>query len=83
MKNPNELLFFTKKNVFIFNYYDDTKDISVYYELDNQLDDQPKFGVFNNDQTKFIVTSSMDILYVDIPKRREIDLDDREEISAI
>jgi hypothetical protein len=31
--NPHELLFFTMREVFAFNYYDDTKDISVYYQL--------------------------------------------------
>jgi hypothetical protein len=71
------------EKIFAFNYYDDAKDISTYYKLENQLDDQPKFGVFNKDQTKFIVTSSLDILFVDIKKRQEIDLDDREEVSAI
>jgi len=30
-----------------------------------------------------IVTSSLDILFVDIKKNLEIDLDDREEVSAI
>lgn len=62
---------------------DEHKDIQSYYRFDNQLDDQPKFGVFNADQTKFIVTSSLDILFVDIKKNLEIDLDDREEVAAI
>ena len=39
--------------------------------------------MFNRDQTKFIVTSSQDILYVDIKEKLEIDLDEREEVSAI
>lgn len=81
--NPHELLFFTMKNIFIFNFYDDSKPISTYYDFLNPLDDQPKFGVFNEDQTKLIVTSSLDILFVDIKKNLEIDLDDREEVSAI
>lgn len=47
--NPHELLFFTMKNIFIFNFYDDSKPISTYYDFLNPLDDQPKFGVFNED----------------------------------
>ena len=39
--------------------------------------------MFNDDQTKFIVTSALDILYVDITTGHEIDLDEREDISAI
>ena len=47
------------------------------------MDANPKFGVFNKDQSKFIITSSEDILYVDIHKQIEIDLDEREEVSSI
>ena len=39
--------------------------------------------MFNHDQTVFIVTSNRDILYVDIKKEIEIDLDDKEGISSI
>jgi hypothetical protein len=69
--------------VFRFNYFDESKGIKILYTLENKLEDYPRFGVFNKDQTKFIVTSSMDILYVDIIKHLEIDLDDREHISSI
>jgi len=65
-KNSSELLFFTTSEVFSFDYLDESRERSTIYELDNKLDDQPKFGVFNDDQTKFIVTSSLDILYVDM-----------------
>ena len=39
--------------------------------------------MFSPDQSKFIVTSSSDILYVDMQTGLEIDLDEREEISNI
>lgn len=83
LKNPQDLLFFTKTEVFAFNYKDSKKNTRIVYELENALEDYPRFGVFNIDQTKFIVTSSMDILYVDMSKKLEIDLDDREEVSRI
>ena len=44
--NPHELLFFTQEKIFVFNFYDDFKPITTYYTFGNQLDDQPKFGVF-------------------------------------
>ena len=69
--------------VFRYNYYEERKGIKIFYTLENKLEDYPRFGVFNADQTKFIVTSSMDILYVDTTKHLEIDLDDRENISSI
>jgi hypothetical protein len=39
--------------------------------------------MFSIDQSKFIVTSCEDILYVDMITGLEIDLDEREEISKI
>jgi len=71
------------RDIFVYNFLEEHSDISSYYKFENTLDDQPKFGVFNEDQTKFIVTSSLDILFVDIKNKLEIDLDDREEVSAI
>lgn len=74
--DSNMLLFFTKTEVFEFDYLNEGRPRNCKYQLENKLDDQPKFGVFNSDQTKFIVTSSMDILYVDIERQIEIDIDD-------
>ena len=71
------------KTVFKFDYLLEADNITVMYELDNELEDIPKFGVFNADQTKFIVNSSQDVLYVDIRQKLEIDLDEREKISLI
>ena len=44
---------------------------------------QPNFGVFNDDFSKFIVTSDEDILYVDKIQKREIDLDEDLGITSI
>ena len=51
--------------------------------MENTLEDQPNFGVFNHDQTVFIVTSSADILYVDTKTGKEIDMDDAEKIGCL
>lgn len=69
--------------MFKWNYLDEEQLRETIYNLGNQLQDQPIFGVFSQDQTKFIVTSTMDILYVDMKKKLEIDFDDQEEISCI
>jgi hypothetical protein len=47
---------------------DEAKDRELYYRFDNALDANPKFGVFNHNQSQFIITSNEDILYVDINK---------------
>ena len=70
------MLFFTAEEVFKWNYLDEEQLRETIYNLKNQLQDQPIFGVFSQDQTKFIVTSAMDILYVDMKKKLEIDFDD-------
>ena len=69
--------------MFKWDYLDEAKEKEQIHKFDNRLDANPKFGVFNDDQSKFIITSSEDILYVDIHKQIEIDLDDREEVSSI
>jgi hypothetical protein len=81
--NSKELFFFTREQVFKWDYTDESKYKEVYYTFDNTLEALPKFGVFNTDQTKFIITSSEDILFVDTTKQLEIDLDHREDISSI
>ena len=81
--DSNQLLFFTAREVFRFDYTKAAEGRIKVYELENELEDQPKFGVFNADQTRFIVTSAMDILYVDMNIGFELDIDDQEEISSI
>ena len=43
----------------------------------------PNFGVFNNDQTKCLITSFKDLLFVNINTGLEVDIDDKEDISDI
>ena len=86
--SDNYLTFFSKEQVFRFNYLQEFEDqqslqIQVLYRIENQCDEDPSYGYFNTDQTKFILTSSQDCLYVDIEKKIEIDLDDREEVANI
>ena len=81
--DSNQLLFFTKSEVFRFDYTRESEGRTKVYELENELEDQPNFGVFNSDQTRFIVTSAMDILYVDMNIGFELDIDEQEEISSI
>lgn len=82
-KKTTELIFFTKTECFSFDYLDEAKDRDTLYAFENELNDQPKFGQFNKNQTKFIITSASDILYVDMKQKLEIDIDDREGISQI
>lgn len=65
-KNNEELIFFSKTDVFKINYNDDTKEKTYLYRMSNTLHDPPLYGVFSPDQRKFIVTSHHDILYVDM-----------------
>lgn len=51
--------------------------------MTNTLSDTPIFGIFNTEQTKFIVTSNEDLLYVDMRTSNEIDLDEQEEVSQL
>jgi len=68
LKNSCELLFFTREELYSIDYVDEAKDRVTVYSFENQLGATPKFGEFNKDQSKFIVTSAADVLYVDIKK---------------
>ena len=66
------------------DYMDETnKGPEVVYQIENALEDFPKFGVFDKMQRTFIVTSSKDILYVNMVEEIEVDIDDAEGISDI
>lgn len=65
-RKDTELLFFTKDELFSWNYLDVNSDRDVIYTSDNALDTMPTMGVFSEDQTKFIVTSFHEVLYVDM-----------------
>jgi len=80
-ENDNSILFFEAHRLFKYNYL--TEEVITVYEIQNKLEAQPNFGIFNHNQTKFIVTSSEDILYCDMKKSLEIDLDERENISSL
>jgi len=69
IKNNNELLFFTGKIVFKFHYNDESKDIQKIYDIQEKFDERPQIGVWNKTQTKFILTSEQNILYVDMEKQ--------------
>jgi hypothetical protein len=86
-KNTKELFFFSANELMKMNYSVEDTDMETVYKFDNPLGDIPNFGSFNDNQTKFIITSSQDVLYVDTkqsdPSKREIDFDDKEEIGEI
>ena len=65
------------------------------YTINNYMLDPPSFGVFNEDQTKCMIISANDILYIDLNRRCEIegtgefkmgyelDIDEQESIGDI
>lgn len=83
-QNSNELIFFTPRQVFTFNITeDDLKEQHVMYRFKNTLREEPSYGYFNCDQSKLIVTSESDCLYVDLKMGKEVDLDELLQVSSI
>jgi len=80
-KSNDHLIFFSNEEVFRYNYVSEEKQ--TIYTYKNPLEEQPTFGVFNEDQTKFMVTSDEDIIFVNIKTGREIDFDEREGLGNI
>ena len=82
-ENNEELFFFTATEIIKLKYtLDDDREETI-YTLKNYLVDPPNFGIFNMDQTKCIITSRADILFIDMLTKRELDIDDKEGISDI
>lgn len=69
--------------MFKFDYKSNQLNREFVYQIQNQCEDFPNFGYFNQSQNKFIITSSQDCLYVDTEKNIEIDLDEQEMIANI
>ena len=75
---------FSKEKMIAFNYYDESEEPRTLYNFKNPLEQVPKFAVFNNDKSKFVVVGDrFDILYVDSNKRIEVDIFEKEEIGNV
>jgi hypothetical protein len=51
--------------------------------MKNNLFDPPSMGIFNRDQTICMVTSINDVLYMDLSRGYELDIDEKEKIKDI
>ena len=63
--DSNKLIFFTKTEVFKYIYKNEQREKPL-YTYKKHLHEEPHFGIFNKDQTKFVVTTEQDVLYVDM-----------------
>jgi len=61
----------------IMQYNFMTNTIEYIHVFENYLNSQPIYVVFNEDQNILIVASFYDVLYIDIVKSVEIDIDNR------
>ena len=84
LQNQKDLLFFTDKTLFSWDYSGERKS-QVKYEFENDFTEQPIFGQFSKCQTKFILVSTYDAIFVDMHAKdkstQEVNLDKREDIS--
>lgn len=62
---------------------DEGKDRETLYTFKSPLDDIPKFGVFNHEQTCFVVTSAREVWFVNTKTKHEVDIGEREAVSDI
>ena len=66
-------------------YCEDDQERQTVYKFNNELLEPPKFGVFSQSQSQFIVTSEDDILFVDMTKSKnsEVDIDEQEGVQNV
>lgn len=86
--DSSEIIFGARDRIFAMKYNDDGYEPRVITYLENPLDSQVVDSiVFNEEQTKLIMVSDIDCMYIELPikgqKYKEIDIDDREHIKSI
>lgn len=79
----NELVFFSKEEVFSIDYMDEGKDRDILYTYKSSLGHKPKFGVFNQEQTCFVVNTAQQLWFVDIKANKEFDIGEKEDVQNI
>ena len=75
------LLFSNLDKIFEFNF--ETSTSNVYYDFNNNLAAEPSFFQPNHDQKMFVISSSMDTVFVDTQTGVEIDIDESYDVFNI
>lgn len=80
-KNTNELLVTTQRKIMRYNYWQNTlRDVYIFKDC---LNSQPIHVVFDEDQKIAMVSSFYDIIYVNMEKGIEIDIDEHYNLANI
>jgi hypothetical protein len=64
-----------------YNYLE--KKLTTIYKFENEIGRQPDFMVFDLSQSRAIIASTDDVLWVDVMKNKEVDIDDRFQLGDI
>lgn len=62
---------------------DEGKDRDILYTYKSSLGHKPKFGVFNQEQTCFVVNTAQQLWFVDIKANKEFDIGEKEDVQNI
>ena len=88
--DANKVLMFTNDSIIEVNYGASANKKGsreqkerVLKNFGNMMKDPPSYGTFSVDQTKAIIASANDALYVDIDTGFELDIDEKENIGDI
>jgi hypothetical protein len=80
-RSPDEILVADSHQIMSFNY--ETGESSSLYVFQNYLNSQPVYCVFNKGQDKVVIATFYDVLYVDIKKDLEVDIDNLYHVGDI
>jgi hypothetical protein len=80
-RNINEIFFTNSRQVMIYNFYSD--ELQPEYVFQNYLNSQPIYAVFNEKQNIAIIATFYDVLFLNIEKDEEIDIDNLFHIGDI
>ena len=79
--NVNELFVTTEGKIMRYNYFSNT--LSTHYKFKSELNAQPIYVKFSKDQKYCLLSSFYDVIYVNLDKEYEIDIDEKYQIGDI
>ena len=82
-EDPTTIIFAKADMIFELNFSVEPAEAKPIYTMNQMCNLQPSFFQSDPSQTKFVLASQTDGLWIDMPNKKEIDLDDKYEIMDI
>ena len=82
-EDPTSIIFAKADMIFELNFAVEPAEASTIYKMNQMCNLQPSFFQSNPSQTKFVLASQTDGLWIDVVNKKEVDLDELHDIMDI